>query len=318
MSFSIKKILTRRRKAPFHRFVQKNGTPNVVRIGESRFDRLNIYHYLQEMPIWKFLFLVLLYYTTINFLFAIFYFLFSQRHLKGLIFTTPFERFEEAFFFSSQTLTTVGYGRVSPVGLLTNAIAAFEALIGILTLAIITGTLYGRFVRPRAYIRFSHFALVDFSGKHPVLTFRLVANKKARIYELKMRVSVALRDATAENGYRFVPLSLREDAFNALYLSWTVVHVLTPESPLYGLSEADYNTLGIELLVHLNAFDEHFSSSVIARTSYVSSEIIYGASFEPMYENAAGKTILFLNRLNQYQSQPIHGPSPDISVPNTG
>ncbi len=300
MPLFAQKLFRRQAQAQPHRFVHKDGRPNVVRKGESRFDRFNIYHYLLELPIWKFLLLVLLYYTTINFLFATFYFLFSSNHLKGIIYETPFEKFEEAFFFSSQTLTTVGYGRISPVGLLTNAIAAFEALIGILTLAIITGTLYGRFVRPKAYIRFSHYALVDFSGKEPVLTFRLVASKRARIHELKIRVSVALRDKTTESGYRFFPLTLREDAFNALYLSWTVAHALTPESPLYGLSKADYENRGVELLVHLNAFDEQFSSNVIARTSYVNSEIVYDASFVPMYENTPTQTVLFLNRLNAF------------------
>lgn len=300
------------------RFVHKNGQPNVTRKGESRFDSFNIYHYLLQMPVWRFLLLILAYYTTINFLFAVFYFLFSQNHLKGLIYSTPFEKFEEAFFFSSQTLTTVGYGRISPVGLLTNAIAAFEALIGILTLAIITGTLYGRFVRPKAYVRFSYPALVDFSGDTPVLTFRLVASKKTRIHELKIRVSVALRDATTETGYRFFPLALSEDTFNALYLSWTVSHIITPESPLYGRSAADYEALGVELLVHLNAFDEQFSSNVIARTSYVSSEIVYGASFEPMYENTTEQTILYLDRLDRYQKQHRHLFFPDGQPASSG
>ncbi len=282
------------------RFVYKDGSPNVVRRGESRFSSFDIYHYLLEIPMWKFLLLILLYYTTINFFFAVFYFLFSQHHLKGMIYGTPFENFEEAFFFSSQTLTTVGYGRISPVGLLTNAIAAFEALIGILTLAIITGTLYGRFVRPRAYIRFSHYAVVGKTDGVPALMFRLVASKKTRIHDLEIRVSVALRNNEQENGYEFFPLTLKEDTFNALYLSWTVVHLITPESPLYGMTAADYERRGAELLVHLNAFDAQFSSNVIARTSYVGSEIVYGADFVPMHEDLALNTVLHLGRLDQF------------------
>lgn len=216
--------------SPKARFVRKDGSPNVVRKGGPRLPGANIYQYLLEMPMWKFFLLILLYYTTINFLFACLYFLFTQDHLKGLIYTTPFEKFEEAFFFSSQTLTTVGYGRVSPVGLLANSIAAFEALIGILTLAIVTGTLYGRFVRPRAYIRFSHFAVVGLSDGMPALMFRLVASSKNRIDDLQIRVSVALRNPEKDTGYEFYPLRLREDSFNALYLSWTVVHPIDPKA----------------------------------------------------------------------------------------
>lgn len=286
------------------RFVNKDGSPNVVRKDTSRLLGFDIYHYLLKIPMWKFFLLILVYYTTINFLFAVFYFLFSQDHLAGLIYETPFEKFEEAFFFSSQTLTTVGYGRVSPVGLLTNAIAAFEALIGILTLALITGTLYGRFVRPRAYIRFSHHAVVGLAGDVPALMFRLVASKNTRIHDLQIRVSIALQNIEKENTYDFFPLPLREDMFNALYLSWTVAHFITPESPLYGMSAADYKSRGAELLVHLNAFDEQFSSNVIARTSYVSSEIVYGAEFVPMYEDLETHTVLYLSRLDQFVAVP--------------
>ncbi len=285
------------------RFVQKDGTPNVVRRGEGRLKSFDIYHFLLHIPMWQFGVLILAYYTTINFLFALFYYFFSLPHLAGIITGDAFQNFEEAFFFSSQTLTTVGYGRISPVGLLTNTVAAFEALIGILTLAIITGTLYGRFVRPKAYIRFSHLAMVGTVEGSPALSFRLVASKKTKIHELKIRVSVSLRKENGEAGYDFFPIQLQEDSFNALYLCWLVVHPLTPDSPLYGLNEADYTRREAELLVHLNAFDEQFNSNVIARTSYVSSEMIHQAAFVPMFQNGETTTVLYLNKLDQFERE---------------
>ncbi|RYD53306.1 MAG: Ion transport 2 domain protein [Sphingobacteriales bacterium] len=285
------------------RFVNKDGSPNVRRRGESRFSSFNIYHYLLQMQMGKFFLLVLGFYTIINFLFATFYYLFSLPHLEGIIHGTPAENFEEAFFFSSQTLTTVGYGRISPVGLVTNSIAALEALIGILTLALITGTLYGRFVRPRAYVRFSFFALMGIHEGEPAIMFRLVTSKKTKIHDLQIKVTASLLKQD-QPGYDFVPLDLQNDRLNALYLSWLVVHPITPESPFYGLTEVDFAQRDVELFVHLTGFDEQFSSNVVARTSYIHTEMIHNASFVPMYEDLEEHTILYLNRLNQYNQYP--------------
>ena len=120
----------------YARFVNKNGQPNITMTFSSLSEGRNIYNYLINIPVWRFLLLVILYYTLINFAFAIIYYLFCVPKLAGLIQGTGFETFEETFFFSAQTLTTVGYGRISPIGLFTNIVASLEALIGILTLAL--------------------------------------------------------------------------------------------------------------------------------------------------------------------------------------
>jgi inward rectifier potassium channel len=296
------------------RFVNKDGSPNVRRRGENRFSSFNIYHYLLQIPMWRFFLMVLGFYTIINFLFATFYYLFSLPHLEGIIHGTPAENFEEAFFFSSQTLTTVGYGRISPVGLVTNSIAALEALIGILTLALITGTLYGRFVRPKAYVRFSYSALIGTHENERVIMFRLVTSKKTKIHDLQIKVTASLLKQE-QPGYDFVPLELQNDKLNALYLSWLVVHPITPDSPLYGLTEADFARRHVELFVHLTGFDEQFSSNVVARTSYIHTEMIHNASFVPMYEDLEEHTVLYLNRLDQYLRQPQPAPATSGTSP---
>ncbi len=250
---------------------------------------------------WQFFLLVVAFYTIINFLFATVYYAFCLDHLKGLIHGSGPENFEEAYFFSSQTLTTVGYGRISPVGLLPNSIAAFEALIGILTLALITGTLYGKFVRPKAYIRFSKHALVGPLGDARALNFRLISSKKTNITNLDIRVTLAMRrTGKGETGYQFLPLSLQSETLNALYLSWNIAHVIDGESPLWGLDAAAYEALDMELLVHLQAYDERFNSSIVARTSYIWEEIVHGAAFVPMYEDLEEHTALYLNKLDDW------------------
>ncbi len=284
------------------RFVNKDGSPNVVRKGESWFNRFNIYHYLLKMPVWRFFVLVVAFYTIINFLFATVYYAFCLNHLEGLIHGGTLDNFEETYFFSSQTLTTVGYGRISPVGLLTNSIAAFEALIGILTLALITGTLYGKFVRPKAYIRFSEPAVVGPLEEVRALSFRLISSKKTNITNLEIKVTLAMRrTGEGETGYQFMPLTLQTDTLNALYLSWTVAHTIDGESPLWGMDAAAFKALDVELLVHLQAYDEHFSSSIVARTSYVWQEIMHEAAFVPMYEDLEEHTVLYLKKLDDWE-----------------
>ena len=284
------------------RFVNKDGSPNVVRKGESWINRFNIYHYLLRMPMWQFFLLVVAFYTIINFLFATVYYAFCLDHLEGLIHGGGLDNFEETYFFSSQTLTTVGYGRISPVGLLTNSIAAFEALIGILTLALITGTLYGKFVRPKAYIRFSQHALVGLLEDKQTLNFRLISSKKTNITNLEIKVTLAMRrTGEGETGYQFLPLPLQAATLNALYLSWSVAHLIDRESPLWGMDAAAYEALDVELLVHLQAYDEQFSSNIVARTSYVWKEIIYNAVFVPMYEDLEEHTVLYLKKLDDWK-----------------
>ncbi len=286
-----------------YRFVHKDGSPNVIRDGEQKFSSFNIYHYLLRMPLGRFFLLVLAFYTSINFIFATIYYFTCVSELQGLIPGSRAQTFEEAFFFSSQTLTTVGYGRISPTGLLSDTIASFEALLGILTLAIITGTLYGKFVRPRAYIRFSNQAVRGPFEGHDALVFRLVSSKRTNITDLEIKVTLSMRKADG-SGYQFLPLKLESTRLNALYLSWAVVHRVDAESPLFGMDAAAYKAADVELLVHLTGYDEHFNSNVVARTSYVYDEIIHGATFVPMYRDYDAHTVLYLNRLDQWESLP--------------
>ena len=285
------------------RFVNKDGLPNVERKGLSFFKRLSWFHTMLQLPNYKFLSLIILFYATVNLLFALLYVAIGLEHLGGLNATTPLEKFGEAYFFSAQTFTTVGYGRINPTGFLTSAVAAIEALMGLLSFAIATGLLYGRFSKPKAYLKFSHNALLAPFKDGLAIMMRVVPFKNNNLTDAEAKVSVGL--SVEENGKiinKFFLMDLEYSQVNALTLSWTIVHPINEDSPFYKFSREDFKTCKGEIMVFVKAFDDMFSSTVVTRTSYTLNEIILGARFMPIYHKneQLNKTILDIDKLNSF------------------
>ncbi|MFC3159878.1 hypothetical protein ACFOEQ_16540 [Chryseobacterium arachidis] len=193
---------------------------------------------------------------------------------------------------------------MAPVGFMASLVATFEAFLGLLTFAIATGLFYGRFSRPRAYLKFSDIAVISPFKGGSALMFRLAPFKNNALTDADVIVSAAIE--VIENSVpksNFYTLKTQLNKINTLALNWTVVHKIDEESPFYGFSEEDFKNTDIEIIVHLRAFDEVFSNTVVQRCSYISKEIIYGAKFTPMYypdkENLS--TVLDLDKINDYQ-----------------
>jgi inward rectifier potassium channel len=255
------------------------------------------------MKKWKFFLLIFSGYIFINLIFAGIYYLIGVEHLGGIEKGSPLHNFSEVFFFSTQTYTTVGYGRIHPTGFAASTVATLEAFVGLLSFALATGLFYGRFSRPRAYIRFSENALIAPYQDGTALMFRLAPYKNNSLSELKVEVMLAMQ--VEENGNwrnRFYDLTLEYDTLTSLALSWTVVHPITDKSPLYGFTEQDLKNTKLEVLVFIKAFDEVFSNTVMTRYSYISNEIVWGAKFNMMFHPNANssKTILDLQKLNDF------------------
>jgi len=287
------------------RFINKDGTANVSKRGTNLLDRISWYHTMIAMPRWKFLLVILLFYVVVNFLFAMLYFSIGIEYLDGIEADgSAWEKFWKAYFFSAQTFTTVGYGHISPNGFLTSTLAASEALVGLLSFAIATGLFYGRFSKPKAFVRFSDNALIApyKDGKALMLRMAPFKNNNLTDAEAKMTLGMVIDvDGKPESKFFFLDMEMRK--INALSLSWTLVHPIGEDSPLYGFTEADFNNTEGEIIVYLKAFDDLFSATVAAGTSYLFNEIIYGAKFDMMYfENAANtRTILQLDKLNSFK-----------------
>lgn len=301
------------------RLINRNGDPNLRKTGIPFWQRISLYHSLLRMPRWKFMLGVFAFYTTINLFFATCYYLIGVEYLAGANTAgSRLEQFEEAFFFSAQSLTTVGYGRVAPLGLLTNTLASFEALVGILSFAVVTGIFYGRFSRPKAYLLFSRNLLVAPYKGGRALMFRLVTYKNNHLTDVEAQLTLALHvEEGGKRSTRFYPIKLEIARVTSLAMNWTLVHPMDEESPLYGFTETDLAERRMELIVNIKGFDDHFSNTVQQRSSYTHHELVYGAKFVPMYERPEGSayTILELDKLNAYEKVTL--PAPD-ELPETG
>jgi inward rectifier potassium channel len=282
---------------------RRTGKANVIKHGLGIFSRLSWYHTLLGMKTRRFILTIFIFYVLINLVFATMYYLVGIHHLNGIKFGTPLHDFLEVFFFSTQTFTTVGYGRIAPEGFAANAVSTFEAFIGLLSFAIATGLFYGRFSRPRAYLKFSHHALIAPFQEGTALMMRLAPYKNTSLSEAEARVTLFIEEE--DNGKlknQFYTLELDISKINTLPLSWTLVHPITDKSPFFGFTEEDFKKNHLEILVYIKAFDDGFSNNVIARFSYTGDEVVWGAKFKTMYypNHHKTKVILNLNMLDEY------------------
>lgn len=289
-------------------FDRQSGGANVRKKGMPLLQRYSWYHTMLGMKSSKFLLLLLIIYVSVNLVFAGIYYMIGVEHLAGIERSHNLKEFSEVFFFSTQTFTTVGYGRISPTGFMTSAVSTFEAFLGLLSFAIATGLFYGRFSRPQAFIKFSEQALVSPYKEGAALMFRMAPYKNNLLSEAEVKLTLAMRvDENGKQVNRFFTLPAEIDRLNSFSLSWTIVHALNESSPLYGFSEEEFTNTELELMIFVKAFDEVFSNTVVARWSYVTQEFKWGARFSPMFfpDESGRHTVLDLSQLNSHSAADI-------------
>lgn len=293
--------LTQQYDGVLKRAINPDGRFNVRRTGSTWHDS-HPYLYLINASWGRFLVMVGLTYIAVNILFACAYMAIGIEHLKGAEAPTGLLRFTNAFFFSAHTLTTVGYGNMWPIGPAANTLAAMEALAGLLTFAIATGLLFGRFSRPSARLGFSSKMLVAPYLGGTSLQFRVVNRRSNNLIDVEARL--LLMTVQGENGKpirKFDALALERPQVLFLPLTWTVVHPITETSPLFGKSREDLEKLQAEVLVTMRAFDESFGQVVNSRFSYRHDDMVWGAKFLQAFEvESSGDLRLEVDRVGDF------------------
>jgi inward rectifier potassium channel len=189
--------------------------------------------------------------------------------------------FADAFFFSVQTLGTLGYGVMAPRTLYTNILVTAESFAGILIIALFAGMIFARFSRPFARVVFSRNAVVtQFEGR-PTLMFRAANQRGNSILDASASVSLAGNYVTREGHRmrRFQELKLLRASNPLFALSWTMMHLLDESSPLYNMGMAEMIEHDMEIVVMLSGMDETISDRIYARYSYLPEEVLWHRRF---------------------------------------
>ena len=266
------------------RFLNRDGTFNVRKTGISEFSTRNLYHFLLTMSWTQFLGLVLLLYFLSNVAFGVFYSSLGAESLVDISATPTANIFLRGFFFSVQTFATIGYGTIQPVGIVPNLLVTVESYYSLLANALITGLVFARFSRPTAKIIFSRSAVVaPYKDKNGFM-FRIVNSRKNQLLEVAAQVFFTrFIEQNGETVRRFDSLRLERESVSFLPLAWTIVHPIDEKSPLYNLTESEFEKSDAEILIVLSAMDETFAQTVHARSSYKLKEIKFGYKFANIY-----------------------------------
>jgi len=248
----------------------------VRRVGSARITRLDAYHLLLTMP-WRWFFgIQAAAYVLFNAVFALLY-----LAAPGSIANARPGSFTDAFFFSVQTMATIGFGVMAPATFYANVMVTVEALLGMASVAVAAGLIFARFSQPTARVLFSRVATVTPFNGVPTLMFRCANERRNQIFEAQVHVDFARQETSAEGMElrRSYELNLARDRNPQFSLSWTVMHAIDAASPLYGIDPDLLAGQEASIVVTLSGIDETISQRVFARTSYRADEILWGRKF---------------------------------------
>lgn len=291
-------------KANEKRLLNRDGTFNPKREGMSIFAALHPYHLLLTMSWRRFFVVVVTGYIAVNIIFSLAFLACGSGAIGGQapdIFGGAFAR---AFFLSVDTIGTIGYGNVYPIGVMPNLLVTAESLTGLLILALGTGLMFARFSRPTAALAFSSSAVVGpYRGKTGFM-FRLTNIRANQLLELEAKVLFSRIEGESR---QYDQLDLERTRVVFFPLSWTIVHPIDEKSPMWGMTEQELAERDAEFLVMIAGIDETFSQQVHARTSYKPAEIKFGHRFVNIYNpvKADGTISIDVRRLGDTEIAPV-------------
>jgi inward rectifier potassium channel len=284
------------------RFINKDGSFNSRREGLGWLSSLSPFFWLLQLPWPAFFGIVALAFVVANLMFAGLYMLCGLDALTTTVQSATLEnRFLRAFFFSVETMSTIGYGHIAPVNLAAHLVSTVQAFVGVLGVALATGLLFARFSKPKARILFSRQALIAPYQNGTGFMCRVTNGLRDEVIEVEAQLTLARFEVV--NGQRlrkFYRLNLERDRVAFFSLAWTIVHPINPTSPLWGATEQDLLDSDAEFLLVLHALDDVLFQRVHTRTSYQAREVVWGARFRSMYLEGSNMVSIDVNRLHDY------------------
>ncbi|HEV2979035.1 MAG TPA: ion channel [Casimicrobiaceae bacterium] len=272
------------------------GGRRVTLLGGRRYDFTDLYHLILTLSWSQFFALVFCFYLAVNAIFAL-VFLASSDSITN---ARP-GSFADAFFFSIETLATVGYGYMNPHTMYGHTVASVEILVGIMIFAVVTGLVFARFSRPTARVIFSRNAVIDSFNGQPTLMLRAGNQRQNQILEASANVSF-VRDETTSEGQpfrRLYDLLLVRSRSPAFALSWTIMHTIDATSPLHGLTQESLRDCTANFAVTISGLDETIMQAVHARHDYTASDILLGHRFVDLFvTNPDGEPVIDLSRID--------------------
>jgi len=263
--------------------VDRDGRLVVRRLGMSRPGFADVYHTLLSMAWTPLCLFVAGAYVLVNVAFAALY-----MAQEGAIENARPGSFLDHFYFSVQTMATIGYGKMTPSTDLANILVAVEALLGMLGIAMATGLIFAKFARTRPRVRFSRALVVAPMDGKPSLMFRLANERSTQIVEAQLSVTV-MRDEVTKEGERMRRLhdiSLVRAHSSMFALSWSAIHVIDEKSPFHGATPESLAAINLELVVSMMGMEEVTGQTVHARHAYHWSDIRWDHRFVDMFSVA--------------------------------
>jgi inward rectifier potassium channel len=278
------------------RLLNPDGSFNVIREGLDPFASMSLYHWLLTISWLRFIGFIVGTYVVVNAVFAVAFLLCGPDALQSSSGNFAGQPFYRAFFFSVDTFATIGYGNIIPVGVAANTLVTIEALLNILGIALATGVIFARFSRPSARIIYSRNAIVAPYRGMTALEFRIANARSSQLIEVQVQAILTKIERVGGTTVRkFYDLELERHRVVFFALSWTVVHPIDSNSPMWGLTHKDLVDSDAELLVLLIGTDETVSQSVHSRSSYKGDEIVWGAKFANMFLRTEAEGIVGMN-----------------------
>jgi inward rectifier potassium channel len=254
----------------------QNGLFEIMGMGAWYFYWRDPYHLLLTIPWAGFLILICIFYVAINTLFALAYWVGGD-----CIANARPGSFLDVFFFSVQTLASIGYGAMYPKTTYANIIVTIEAMIGLMGIAVMTGLAFARFSRPTARVMFSRVAVILPHEGVPTLMFRTANQRRNMILEAQMRVYLMRDEVTAEGQFmrRIYDLKLLRNQTPSFTLTWSVMHVIDESSPLYGMVPESLTQTNALLIISVSGIDDTVAQVVHARHTYGANDILWNSRF---------------------------------------